>query len=85
MRKKAPRRVTRPGPGSDPAYLDAVRKLPCMLIVDCEGEVVAHHAGPKANDSTAVPLCWKHHGEWHDANGPFKWLDKTSQRDWAST
>jgi len=91
IKRKAPRRVTRPGPGSDPAYLDAVRKLPCRVFrswatyapMVCEGEMHAHHAGPKKNDSTAVPLCWKHHGQWHDANGVFKDWRKEERRAWA--
>jgi hypothetical protein len=85
-RAGAPRRVTRPGPGRDEAYLEAVRKLPCFIASgDCEGDVVAHHAGPKSNDSTCVPLCWKHHGNWHDARGPFVALDKQGRRMWAES
>jgi hypothetical protein len=50
----------------------------------CEGDVVAHHAGPKSNDSTAVPLCHKHHQQWHDANGVFKGWIKQLRRTWAA-
>ena len=92
-RAGAPRRVTRPGPGSDPAYLEAVRKRPCMVQqfvyaqrlrdLFCGGDVVAHHAGPKINDSTAVPLCVTHHSHWHDANGAFKGWNKCERRIWA--
>lgn len=94
LRKAAqPRRVTRPGPGSDPAYLAKVRKLPCCAprislvgpeALMHEGDVVAHHAGRKTNDSTAVALCWKHHGQWHDLNGVFKGWNKEQRRYWAS-
>ena len=84
MRKALPRRVTRPGPGSDPAYLDAVRKLPCYCEgFGCYGDIVAHHAGPKSWDKGAVPLCVKHHAEWHDGNGSFKRWDKAERRAWA--
>lgn len=95
MVAKPPRRVTRPGPGSDPAYLAKVRKLDCCAprvwvftgLTDDEehgGDVVAHHAGPKSNDSTAVPLCVKHHDQWHNGNGVFKGLGKDARRKWAA-
>lgn len=91
MVKKAPRRITRPGPGSDPVYLAHVRNLPCRVlrvwvnsgVRFCEGDTVAHHAGPKTNDSTAVPLCVKHHAQWHDLNGVFKGWKKADRRGWA--
>jgi hypothetical protein len=62
-----------------------VRKLPCLFVAtgECDGDVVAHHAGPKKNDSTGVPLCVRHHGHWHDANGVFKGWKKESRRQWA--
>ena len=94
MRKALPRRVTRPGPGSDPAYLEAVRKLPCRIQAQreaagfttygtCAFPSQAHHAGPKKNDSTAVPLCWGHHDQWHSGNGIFKGWTKADRRAWA--
>lgn len=92
IRRKLPRRVTRPGPGSDPGYLAKVRRLPCARPrisldghhdLDCEGDVVAHHAGPKSNDSTAVALCVKHHQQWHDGNGIFRRWRKVDRRNWA--
>lgn len=56
----------------------------CWLELDnCVGDVVAHHAGPKTNDSTAVPLCWKHHAAWHEGNGVFKSWSKAQRREWA--
>lgn len=96
MVAKPPRRVTRPGPGSDPAHLAKVRKLPCCAPranfigpeeLYCKGDVVAHHAGPKNNDSTAVPLCWRHHNDWHsiNGNGVFKGWSKESRRAWADS
>lgn len=45
----------------------------------------AHHAGPKSNDSTAIPLCLKHHDEWHSANGWTKHLVKDARRAWAES
>jgi len=54
-----------------PAYLRAVRALDCIANRagwgDCEGRTEAHHAGKnpgfgmKAPDTTAVPLCTRHH------------------------
>jgi|SRR6478609_1376931 len=94
LRKRAlPRRLTRPGPGSDPAYLDKVRKLPCCAprislvgpeALFHEGDVVAHHARGKTNDRAAIALCWKHHGQWHDANGVFKHWTKDDRRTWSA-
>jgi hypothetical protein len=91
MREALPRRITRPGPGSDPVYLAKVRRLKCAKPIGirfgywpCGGDIVAHHAGPKSNDSTAVPLCVKHHAQWHDANGVFKGWDREQRRAWAA-
>lgn len=85
---KPPRRVTRPGPGSDPAYLAKVRELPCCApaaLSEHRGDVVAHHAGPKSNDSTAVPLCAACHSAWHDGNGWTKGWSKEFRRAWADS
>lgn len=87
-RSLRPRRETRPGPGRDEAYLVWVRSLPCCLRRngDCLGIVHAHHAGPKRMDRTAIPLCKRHHGDWHDAagNGYFGGWRKDARRDWAA-
>ena len=93
MRKGGtPKRLSRPG--SDPVYLEEVRKLPCRVrrpwgvsgsAQACSGDVVAHHAGPKSNDSTAVPLCWEHHQQWHDGTGVFDDWRKPERREWAAT
>jgi hypothetical protein len=83
-----------PGGGSmteDQVYLRNVRGLPCLLAwtKKCLGRVHAHHAGErpgmsrKAPDDTAVPLCVRHHVEWHDASGHFASLDKAGRRLWA--
>lgn len=87
MKRRLPRRVTRPGPGSDPAYLQRVRERRCLVGSCVDGELPshAHHAGPKSNDSTAVPLCSRHHREWHDANGFFRGATKEARRAWAAT
>jgi hypothetical protein len=54
-------------------YIDYIRSKPCLISEDCDGDVVAHHvridqnAGltMKPNDLYCVPLCVKHHLEWH--------------------
>ena len=75
----------------DPAYLASVRQLPCLLGVPgvhCYGRTHAHHAGrgsmgKKAPDDTAVPLCLKHHQDWHGASGYFKEMGQEARREWA--
>lgn len=76
----------------DAVYLRNVRALMCIVGVPgvhCYGRTHAHHAGErpgmsrKAPDDTAVPLCLKHHEEWHNASGYFRHLDKDGRREWA--
>lgn len=65
--------------------------LPLALVNDLDhaGLVHAHHAGRKpgtslkAHDSTAIPLCDKHHRAWHGANGVFRGWTKAQRRYWA--
>lgn len=62
----------KPAPAKpDPAYLDAVRQLPCCIGEafggGCEGPVAAHHTicgrygQHRTPDRQAIPLCWAHH------------------------
>jgi hypothetical protein len=84
MRKRKPRRLSRAG--SDPRYLAAVRMLPCLVARDCFGRIHAHHAvhlSRGGTDADAVPLCMKHHGEWHGAIGAFRWFGKLMRFAWA--
>lgn len=100
MRRKAPRRLR--GPKSQPAYLEAVRALPCaapgslgailawgLLDTGHAGRIHAHHAGRrpgvgmKADDSTVIAMCEKHHRAWHDATGVFAGWTKADRRAWA--
>lgn len=77
--------------GESPDYLMFVRCQPCRMWMNdpCEGKVEAHHAGrdrglsQRAHDSTAIPLCHKHHRNWHDASGPFRHFKKRDRRAWA--
>lgn len=94
MKKRRPRRLSRPG--SDPAYLEWVRSLACCVYWigglnwnGCDQRVHAHHAGRrpgvsmKADDKTAIPLCDRHHRQWHDANGVFAGLSKLERFAWS--
>lgn len=87
MKRKLARRLTRPGPGRDETYLEWVRLQPCILMqfVQCFGRTHAHHAGPKRMDRTAIPLCQRHHDDWHSAagNGYFGGWDKERRRVFA--
>jgi hypothetical protein len=91
--RSAPRKaITR-----DAAYLRRVSELPCcrppVLIgpdASCEGPMHAHHAGKrpgvgrKAADDTAIPLCSRHHAQWHEASGVFRYWTRDDRRRWAS-
>jgi hypothetical protein len=89
QRRKEPRRAAR---DRDPAYLDAVGGLPCILHgVEgaglCSGRVDPDHLGPrglgvKADDRTAAPLCRRHHDDRHDHRGFFKAMDQAGMRHW---
>lgn len=76
---------------SDPAYLDFVRSLPCRVYsttdFPCFGRIHAHHAIHRSQggkDDSAVPLCDRHHRQWHDANGVFAGLSKFERFAWAT-
>lgn len=58
----------------DKKQLDFVQSQFCIVVFDCQGDVVAHHenilkqggTGCKGPDFCTVPLCAKHHRERHD-------------------
>lgn len=96
MKKRRPRRLSRTG--SDTAYLARVRTLPChvqplaafdplfVFQSTCRGRVHAHHAIHRSQggkDSDAIPLCERHHQQWHDANGVFAGLSKLERFAWS--
>jgi hypothetical protein len=75
----------------DPAYVQWVRRQRCAVAGElrtpsqCGGPVEAHHAGErafgrKAADDTCVPLCVRHHREYHDVRGFFAHLSRTERR-----
>lgn len=92
IKAKPPRRLK--GPGSDPAYLAAVRALPCCAVkafsdvCDCLGPIDPHHAGNrpgvgmKAADDTCIPMCRRHHREVETLTGSFRHWDKAYRRLW---
>lgn len=82
------KRRRKPREGDDPAHLAWVRTLPCVVSLGCGGVVQAHHStagrglSQKAPDWESMPLCAKHHREFHDARGYFGGWDKRWRRDW---
>lgn len=56
---------------ADVKYLNWLKRLPCLL---CGGESEPHHIpevghggkGIKTDDKRAIPLCHKHHMEFHN-------------------
>ena len=71
LAQKPPLGLKAPREGKDPAYLAAVRRLPCCI---CDGfghrqttPTAAHHTfsgrygTDKTPDRQAIPLCWHHH------------------------
>jgi hypothetical protein len=101
LKRKArlrPRRATprRSGREYDDLYLEAVRRLPCVLWTEgnCDawyvkGELLrqADHAGErplgrKADDSTAIPMCPRHHRSRTDYTGFFRGWSGAMMRLW---
>lgn len=71
----------------DRRHRQEVAALPCVVCGRWPaGE--AHHAGRrpgiamKASDHTTIPLCHRHHVEWHAAGGFCKGWDRARRRDW---
>ncbi len=69
-----------------------IRSQPCAMGTrdPCYGPIHAHHAGidhgkgQKDADNKCVPLCQKHHADWHGASGPFKTMRRDERRKWAA-
>lgn len=77
-------------------YLEWIRRLPCLL---CRGASDAHHIPPdglssislKTSDLRTIPLCLKHHTEYHtcgkdtfaeDYNLDYEWIISELNRIW---
>lgn len=79
----------------EPEFLRWVKAQPCAARSarqgeECDGAIEAHHAGPhgagqKCPDRESIPLCTRHHREWHDARGLFAGMDKAARRVFAAT
>lgn len=91
IRWKPPRRLKRPG--SDPAYLAAVRTLPCAarsipVATPCRGPMDPHHAGRrpgvglKCDDKDAIPMCRGHHEDVEHLTGMFRHWTKPVRLAW---
>lgn len=96
-RRSRPRRSLRV---RDEGYKATVRGLPCAMrfvpilggtgpIGFCEGEVEPDHqgergVGQKADDTSCVPMCHKHHRDRTDYRGYFKGWDGQRMRDWCN-
>lgn len=60
------------GPVRDPEHLKYIRTLPCCVPGCRRGPIHAHHSGldkgmgQKPSDSSAAPVCERHHRALHD-------------------
>lgn len=65
-----------------------LRRLLGVNPVLCDGRVDPHHdthgrgMGQKTDDERAIPLCRKHHDEFHDGHGFFEHMDKAARHEW---
>lgn len=78
--------------GENPGYLAWLRQQPCVLghLNQCRGHIEAHHhthgrgLGQKSSDRYAMPLCHRHHMDFHNARGHFRGAthaDRTAFQD----
>lgn len=80
-------RVTKQAARSgNPRYLDWIRSLPCS-VCDAKPPGHAHHStgagmGQKSPDLEAIPLCFKHHREFHEGKGVFEYWTRHYRRMW---
>ncbi len=85
IKRKRPRRLSKAG--ADLAYLGRVHALPCFLANGfCQGPLHAHHAIHRSqggDDRDAIPLCSKHHRDWHECTGPFRGLSRLERFAWS--
>lgn len=74
--------------GEDPGHLALIRTLRCAIGRDCYGNIQAHHSthgrgmSQKTHDHSVIPLCLKHHAEFHGATGRFKGWKKAERNGW---
>jgi hypothetical protein len=79
----------------DRALLEAVRKQPCTVGLNCYGPVAAHHvttrgAGGGDTQDNVMPLCVRHHqmihlagykSSWEENPGILAWLTLNGRDD----
>lgn len=90
---RARRKERTEGVWEDRRYLAWIASQACTLHrrrdVPCAGRVEAHHAGRrpgiamKALDATAIPLCQRHHRDYHEFTGPFLQSTSVGRQLWA--
>lgn len=88
MRKRRPRRLSRPG--SDLAYLVWLHTQPCILALShrCERGIQASHLrrntglGLKEPDRNAIPMCAGIHEQWEQHRGIFAGWTKLERFAW---
>lgn len=75
--------------GEDPKHLTLLRTFPCALRSStCDGPTEAHHSthgrgmAQRAHDHEAIPLCRRHHAEFHKASGWFGGWSNRMRTDW---
>jgi hypothetical protein len=97
MRRKPPRRLSRPG--SDPDRRAFARRGPCAASAlpgcgDCSPWMECCHEGRngipirgialKVPDSESFGMCSRHHFDWGNHIGPFMGWSRDRQREWAN-
>jgi len=69
-------------------YATWLRTQPCCAPGECLRNVELHHPrhmvglGMRASDSSAIPLCPRHHQHLHRLSGPFRGWDKSRRKSW---
>lgn len=70
-----------------------VSTRPCLARLlsarglECEGRIHVHHAFGRRvvdGDQKTIPLCDKHHREWHVHNGIFNDWDRARRQAWST-
>ena len=80
--------------GEDPRHLAYLRERPCAIAeglgtrLECAGPICAHHSthgrgmSQKAHDHEAMPLCIKHHHDFHAGSGLFRGWTQDQRTRW---
>jgi hypothetical protein len=74
--------------GEDPTHLARIRAERCAVASACWGRIEAHHPthgrglSQRSHDHEAIPLCMRHHSDFHKARGYFFGWHKQARQDW---